>query len=117
REPEQLDHLGDVLVVCDLLRDPPGVRQHVVRLGAPRLDEHVADPLVERQIRPPLAVQVADLPPAEPELDAAEAVRVRGDPLPGTDLPLDATGDILHPCRSTSASASCPGSATSSPAT
>ena len=48
-----------------------------MRLSAARLDEHVADALVERQVGPALAVQVADLAPSEPELDAAEPMGMR----------------------------------------
>ena len=81
------------------------------------LDEHVADPFLERQVGPALAVQMADLAPAEPELDPAEAMRVRGDALPRGHLPLDPPGDILHGCRSTSDSAICRESATSCTAT
>ena len=54
----------------------------MVRLRAAGLDEHLADPRGERQVGPALAVQVAELAPSEPELDAAEAVRVDGDALP-----------------------------------
>src|SRR3954452_1059960 len=89
------------------------MRQHMVRLRPARLDEHVPDPLVEREVGPALAVQVTELAAAEPERKSAEAVRVRRDALPRPDLALDPGGDSLHPCRSTSASASCPGSATS----
>jgi hypothetical protein len=41
------------------------------------LDEHVPDPFLKRQVGPALAVEVTDLAPAEPELDAAEPMGVR----------------------------------------
>src|SRR5579884_1690821 len=93
------------------------MRQDVVRLRAAGLDQHVAHGLLEAQVGPAAAVQVADLPAPDPELDAAEAVLVRGDALPGRDLGRDPPRVILHPCRSTSVSATCRGSGTSCTAT
>ncbi len=61
----------------------PAAHARAVRLRAPRLDQHVADPRRERQVGP-VGVQVAELTPAETELDAAEAVRVHRDALPRT---------------------------------
>ena len=88
-QPEELDHLVRVLVGLDRLRDPAGLRQDVVRLRAAGLDEHVANRALERQVGEPVAVQVPELALAEPELDAAEAVRVDGHALPARDLALD----------------------------
>ena len=109
-EPEELDHL-----VVELVRDPARDAE-AVRLGAAGLDQHLADPRRERQVGPRL-VQVPELALAEPELDAAEAVRMHGDALPRAHLPLDTRADILHACRSTSAWVTCRGSDTSCIAT
>src|SRR5205814_6060471 len=95
----------------------PAADAEPVRFRPARLDEHLADPRREGQVRPALAVDVPELAPAESELDTAEAVRMDGDALPRADLALDSCADILHPCRSTSVSATCPGSATSCTAT
>ena len=75
-QPEELDHLVGVLVGLDRLRDPARVRQYVVRQRAAGLDEHVLDRALERQVGEPVAVQMPELALPEPELDAAEPVRV-----------------------------------------
>ena len=59
---------------ADRDRDPPGVGQHVVGPRAPDGDQLVANPARERQVRDPVAVEVAELAPADPEFDAAEPV-------------------------------------------
>ena len=122
-QPEQLDHLVRVLVGLDRLRDPARVRQDVVRVRAAGLDEHVAHRALERQVGEPVAVQVAELALAEPELDAAEAVRVRRSRPPSSRprarsvrrasiaavLPVSSPGSgcapcLLEPCRRVAAS-------------
>jgi hypothetical protein len=68
----------------------------VVRERAAGLDEHVAHDAPERQVGEAVAVQVAELAPAETELDAAEAVRVHGDAFPACDLALDPGAATFH---------------------
>ena len=63
-------------------------------LGAPGVDEHVRDPAGEREVCERVAVEVAELAPTEPELDAAEAVRLDGDAVPAPDLALDPLPDV-----------------------
>src|SRR6266566_6960972 len=86
------------------MRDPAG-HAGAVRLGPPGLEQHLPDPARERQVDPALRVDVAELTLADDELDAAEPMRAHRHALPRPDLLLDPRADILHPCRSTSVSA------------
>ena len=56
------------------------------------------DPAGEREVCEPVAVHVAELTPAEPELEAAEAVRLDADAFPAPDLALDSMASLHHPC-------------------
>jgi hypothetical protein len=72
---KELDDRGDVVGTVDAAADPAGVGQHVVRGRSTGGDQLVADAARERQVGEMLAVEMAELAAAEPELDAAEAVR------------------------------------------
>jgi hypothetical protein len=61
----------------------------VVGLGSARLHELVANAAGEREISEPVAVQVAELPLPEQELDASEAMRSRRDAVPAQHLVRD----------------------------
>jgi hypothetical protein len=65
----------------------------VVRAGASRSDELVADAAGEREVGEAVAVQVTELAAAEPELGAPEAVRLCRYPWPGKHLAADFLGD------------------------
>jgi hypothetical protein len=58
----------------------------MVRACIAALEELIANRLWEREVGEPVAVKVAELDPAQPELDPAEAVRCGGDPRPAQDL-------------------------------
>jgi hypothetical protein len=56
---------------------PPAVGQKMMRLRAPGAHDFISDPGWKRNIQQVITVYVADLAPANAELDAAEAVRMR----------------------------------------
>ena len=56
----------------------------------------VVDPLGERQVGQPVAVQMTDLAVVDGELDAAEPVRVGFDARPARNLRYDQACDVAH---------------------
>src|SRR5882672_1977809 len=85
-EPEEGNHLGHVLRPPYRAAHPPRIRQHVMRQGAARADELVSDPSRKGEVGEGVAVQVAELDPAETELDASEPMGRDGHPRPAADL-------------------------------
>src|SRR6185503_842721 len=60
-----------------------------VRLGAAGRNELAANRYGERQVGKAVAVEVAELPPSDAELDSAVAMRRHADAGPRRDFPLD----------------------------
>ncbi len=85
-EAEQLDDVVHVGRGADPTAHPSGVGQNVVGLRLARVDERVARLLRKRQVGKHVAVDVAKLHTAEPELDSAEPVIVAFDPVPRPHL-------------------------------
>jgi hypothetical protein len=78
-ESEQLDRARHVLLATDPVADPTAVGEHVVPLRLSLRDELLADADGKREIGQVIAVEMTDLPPAEPKLEAAETMRRRFD--------------------------------------
>ncbi len=73
--PEQLDRAVRLVGRADRDGDPAGIGEHVVRAGAAFGDQLIAHAPRERKVGDPVAVKVAELAPAQAELDASEPVR------------------------------------------
>ena len=74
-EPQQCDHVAHVLLVLDPPRRPSGlVGEHRMVADAALRVELVPDVLGEAEVGGVVAVQVADLPPADAEGELAAAL-------------------------------------------
>jgi hypothetical protein len=71
-QAKQLDGSLDIRRRLDPEGDPPRVGQHMMGERTTGSDQLVSHASGERKVGDPVAVQMADLPPAHPELDAAE---------------------------------------------
>ena len=86
-EAHERDHLRDVLVGLD----PAGAEarrsgEDRVVVDPPLLEQGVPDVLREAEVGRVVAVQVADLPPPDPEGELAPTPGIRRDARPGGDL-------------------------------
>ena len=85
-EPEELHGGVHVSLFSESECNPAAAGQDVVRLRPSFLDEPVPDVHREYDVSLEVAVDVAELAPAHPELGASEPVGAHDDPLPPGDL-------------------------------
>jgi hypothetical protein len=86
-QPQQRDHIVDVVLVADpARRGPLRVGEDGVGHDPPLLHQLGPDPLGEGEVRRVVAVQVADLAAAQPEAELAAAAEARLDSRPRRDL-------------------------------
>lgn len=83
RKVEKFDGALDVRYFAQKNADPAAVGEDMVRFGAARGDQFVADFLRKRDVDETVAVDVADFAAAEIVFGAAKAVRLRSDAGPG----------------------------------